>query len=894
MLNSKSIRTKLIIGIFIGCLIPYLMGALYIHSYTEKCLYQRELEYLDRMLDQIAFTIDESFIKSMENMVTLIASDERLINHADKIRSYIDYDPSVVHQAESNEEMELDRYFESVRETHQDIDFIFFGASDGSYMESPVFQPTQAYDPRVRSWYTEALAEDKVFISEPYITKFTKDVIVSFEKQVAIDGDKQGVAGISVKLDAIHEEIATIDFGREGSVIVINNHDTVLMSDENTHWALQTLSQIDNDALLSIDFTRNGHIEGIIDGEEKILCYYTSPYSGWKYVAAINKSDILSEAAHMTNVLILVYTLTLFILFIIVLTISRWITIPTLEVADHINDLAVFKFDDMNDHNINTYLKRRDEIGTIACSLKTMQDNFLELSNNINALDREIKQIDITKETNYQLSLSEKNPFNNFTVSVNQLLKRIHLYLSELKETENELIKKNHLLTVSEEELIAKLEEIDSQKDFINHMAFHDPLTKLPNRRKFAEQLEWALNHHQSGVVILLDIDNFKSINDTLGHVFGDKVLQVISKNLTLLESEKVFVSRFGGDEFLILGLDFESQNEIEQFAKVISRIFEACFMIDDHEIYISFSMGISKFPQDSQGVEQLIMNADLALYAVKNRGKNGYALFDEAMIESLTSKATVETALRDALEHEAFHIVYQPQVDCMTGEVLSYEALIRMTNEPIMPSVFIPIAEENGMIIKIGRLVTRMVIEQLAYWLGKGYPVKPVAINFSVTQIHDIGYIDFITLLLDEYGVSSKLIEIEITENVFIENKVISLEFMEKLRQMNIRIAIDDFGTGYSSLSYLTFLPIDKVKLDRSLNMKFLEIENIKVMDSLIQLAHSLNLKVIAEGIESYEHFRRLQVGKCDGIQGYYFSKPLIAEDVEAHFYKSYRHKLK
>jgi diguanylate cyclase (GGDEF)-like protein len=876
-----------------GCIVPYLIGGYYIHSYTEDWLYERELIHLDRMLNQIAYTVDESFIKNMENTAALIASDERLVKYVDEISNYTLYDVDAAPLKKSEEENELDRYFENIRATHQQINFIFFGASNGSYVESPVFQPTTNYDPRIRPWYMGALITDEVIISEPYITKFTKDVIVSFTKRISQNGERLGVAGISVKLDAIRKSISDVDFGREGSVILVNNHDTVLISEENPDWTLQTLSQIHNEALLSIDFTNNGHIEGLVNDEQKILCYYTSPYSDWKYIAMINRREIMTAASRMTNILTWIYIITLLIIFIVVYRISKRITTPILEVADHINDLAVFKFRNRNLQYMEAHLKRQDEIGKMAFALKTMQENFLELSNNINALDQEIKQIDITKETNYQLSLSEKNPFNNFTVSVNQLLKRMRLYLSELKKTEIELLEKNQLLTSSEEELLAQLEEIDSQREFINHMAFHDPLTKLPNRRKFTEQLDWAINHQQSGVVILLDIDNFKSINDTLGHVFGDKVLQLISQKLTTLEGESVFVSRFGGDEFLILGLDFEKKKDIEQFAKVISQVFDERFVIDTHEIDIKFSMGISQFPKDSKVVDQLIMNADLALYAVKNRGKNGYALFDEEMLETLLNKATIETALREALEGELFHLVYQPQVDCMTGEVLSYEALIRMTHKAIVPSVFIPVAEENGMIIKIGRLVTRMVIEQLAYWLGKGYPVKPVAINFSVTQIHDISYIDFVSSLLNEYGVSPSLIEIELTENVFIENKVISLKFMENLRELGIRIAIDDFGTGYSSLSYLTFLPIDKIKLDRSLNLKFLEIGNIKVMDSLIQLAHSLNLKVIAEGIETYDHVRKLQVGKCDGIQGYYFSKPLSKDAVESQFYNSYSYKL-
>jgi EAL domain-containing protein (putative c-di-GMP-specific phosphodiesterase class I) len=243
--------------------------------------------------------------------------------------------------------------------------------------------------------------------------------------------------------------------------------------------------------------------------------------------------------------------------------------------------------------------------------------------------------------------------------------------------------------------------------------------------------------------------------------------------------------------------------------------------------------------------------------------------------------KSNIENVLRDAIENDGFKMVYQPQVDVKTGQIYGYEALLRLKASNLSPAEFIDIAEKNGTIIKIGRIVTEKVIEQLYEWKSAGLDIKPVAINFSANQLQDGDYILFINELLKKKDIDAKYLEIEITENIFLENKQATLIFLEQVHKMGIKIAIDDFGTGYSSLNYLTFLPVNIIKLDRSLNMKFLEIENVKVMDSLISLFHSLGLTVIAEGIETADQVKRLKKANCDYIQGYYFSKPVEADQV-------------
>ena len=248
-----------------------------------------------------------------------------------------------------------------------------------------------------------------------------------------------------------------------------------------------------------------------------------------------------------------------------------------------------------------------------------------------------------------------------------------------------------------------------------------------------------------------------------------------------------------------------------------------------------------------------------------------------------------VKKILNEAIEEDAFKILYQPQVDLSTGLVAGFEALVRLRDHNISPGEFIPVAEENGLIGQIGRVVTRMVVEQMGQWNKAGLEPKSVAINFSAVQIHDTGYRNFLMSLLRENDVSPEMITIEITEGIFLEHKDTTIHLLKDLRSKGIKIAIDDFGTGFSSLSYLTFLPIDCIKFDRMLSLKFLEVEDISVMESLIALSHGLNLEVVAEGIEEEDQVRKLKDGRCDIIQGYYFSRPLEAKDAEAMYNHRY-----
>lgn len=441
--------------------------------------------------------------------------------------------------------------------------------------------------------------------------------------------------------------------------------------------------------------------------------------------------------------------------------------------------------------------------------------------------------------------------------------------------------------------IVLDITSIKEQEEYIRHIAYHDPLTNLPNRRKLMEKLEEDISESKYGALMLLDLDNFKGINDTLGHLYGDKVLKKVSEKLESIKNEKMFVSRFGGDEFFILIQGEKDIAVVENYAKQVMNIFKNKIIIEGQEAYLSCSMGITLYPFDSNKVSQLLMNADMAMYRVKNKGKNSYMFFNEEMTEKLQEKIKVEGILRDAIKKEGLKLLYQPQVCTFTGKVVGFEALLRLKDKHISPAQFIPVAEETGLIIEIGRWVTKEAIEQISRWKKKELDIKPISINFSPKQLNDLNYIEFLENTLKELSVEAKYIEIEITESIFLEEKEKNIAFINRLKSLGIKISLDDFGTGYSSLNYLTFLPVDKIKLDKSLNDKFLEFENIKVIDSLILLAKSLNLEVIAEGIEDVAQYKRLKSAGCHYIQGYLFSKPLEVEDAEKIYYDNFLDKI-
>lgn len=418
-------------------------------------------------------------------------------------------------------------------------------------------------------------------------------------------------------------------------------------------------------------------------------------------------------------------------------------------------------------------------------------------------------------------------------------------------------------------------EALIASNNQLRHIAEHDTLTNLWNRRKFGKTIQTNINGGKRGSVVLLDLDNFKNINDTHGHIYGDSLLMDCAKIIQTIIGDRGAAYRFGGDEFLI---HFEGQVEessIDSYLRLITNALSSQ-EVEGIRNHVTNSAGIVTYPEDGMDVEALLIKADVAMYKAKSDGKNCHVFFVETLLSDFDVKVTVEKTLRKALEEDGFTIHYQPIVDIHYGRVTSFEALIRLKDFQYGPMTFIPVAEESGLIIPLGLWIIEEVAKQLKSWRHLGLDVKPVAINLSPKQLLEDDFIDNFLGILERFDIPMTLIQVEITESVLLENEDENVLSLNKLHNAGIKISMDDFGTGYSSLNYLTYLPVDKVKLDKSLKDKFINMKNSKVMSGIIDMSHGLNLEVVAEGVEDGAEWQKLKEAGCDYLQGYYFSKPV------------------
>ena len=426
----------------------------------------------------------------------------------------------------------------------------------------------------------------------------------------------------------------------------------------------------------------------------------------------------------------------------------------------------------------------------------------------------------------------------------------------------------------------------------MEHLAYHDALTGLPNRPLFMDRLILALAQssrtNQKLAVFFLDLDRFKDINDSLGHSTGDGLLKAVAERIRRCIREGDTVARFGGDEFTLL---IPRIDHVEDAAKIAQKILETLkipFSILDHELFVTTSIGISVYPGDGSDPETLVRNADTAMYRAKDQGRDNYQLYAPAMNARALERLALENMLRKALSHRELVLHYQPVADMKTKGVVGVEALIRWRHPEmglVSPAHFIPVAETSGLIIPIGDWVLRTACRQTKLWQKRIDPDLTVAVNLSARQFQQPNLTEEIAEVLEETGLEAKHLELEITESNAMQNAENTIYTLRELKALGVRIAMDDFGTGYSSLSYLKRFPIDTLKLDQSFVREITtDASDAAIATAVIAMAHSLDLRVIGEGVETEEQFAFLKKQKCDYIQGYLFSPPQPAEALEAY----------
>jgi diguanylate cyclase (GGDEF)-like protein len=425
----------------------------------------------------------------------------------------------------------------------------------------------------------------------------------------------------------------------------------------------------------------------------------------------------------------------------------------------------------------------------------------------------------------------------------------------------------------------------------MRHRALFDPLTELPNRSLFNEKLAFYLeNAKRNGnslVVMFLDLDRFKVINDTLGHTLGDRLLKEAAFRISSVLREEDMVARWGGDEFTILLPHVNHLTDATDLAARVLHTLEAAFEINEHELYVTGSIGITCLDHDKSDAESLIKHADIALYRAKEKGRNCYEIYQPSRDSKTPELLTLDKDMRRALIQEEFVVYYQPRVDITTNKIVSAEALVRWQHPEmglISPKVFIPLAEENGMILAIGEWVLRKACLQTKQWQRDNINLGTVAVNLSPRQFRQDDLVSRVAAVLDETGLAAQYLELEITESEAIHDTAYTVQVLEEFHRMGVKVSVDDFGTGHSSLNRLQSLPFDNLKIDRSFVQDLIPGTKLShIVSTIVSLGQQLGMCIVAEGVEETEQLKFLQSIHCDTVQGYLFYKPMSASKMQA-----------
>ncbi len=564
----------------------------------------------------------------------------------------------------------------------------------------------------------------------------------------------------------------------------------------------------------------NGSFEYFFDNTNQLYGYAILPDLNWVLLLKQDTSEIKSVTTIMLTLLLLICVVLFFIIIFFANILAKKLSAPIISLRD---------------------------------AMKTASDGNLTVQSNI--------------KSNNELGELSKN-FN----------KMLHIIKTNYEDLES-----------MHEELLSNEEQLRSNYDHIEFLAYHDTLTNLPNKLAFLDYVNAVLATVPKGnirhSVYFVDLDNFKTVNDTLGHEYGDTLLIRTAQLLSTLTDGNGMLARAGGDEFLIFREDIGTTANAVAFASEIIDTFKNPLDLDGEIVYVSMSIGISIYPENGLSSKSLIKNSDIAMYKSKDTGKNKFTLFDSTMEEELNRNTLIIEVLRNAMANNDIYVQYQPLMELDTNNIIGYEALMRIRSERlgfISPKEFIPIAEESGLIIELSSWLIREACCFNKKLLDLGSKPRPVSVNISSIQINRPGFVSMISDILEESGLPPEFLELEITESTLVSSIMDATMLLNNLQQLGVKVSLDDFGTGYSSLNYLTQMPIDTLKIDKSFIDNICTNEkDVQIAEAIIQLAHSLEIRVVAEGVESEEQLTLLRTKHCDIVQGYVFSPPLYPSEL-------------
>jgi diguanylate cyclase (GGDEF)-like protein len=622
----------------------------------------------------------------------------------------------------------------------------------------------------------------------------------------------------TIRASYFRDFLSSITVGESGYALLLDSNGRIIYHPKaeliGTVIASERLSQIVNGYHMG-QAAESGSFEYFYDNANQAFGYKILPGVNWVLLVKQDISDIKSVTNIMLSLLTLVCMILLIVIIIFANTLSKKFSTPIIALRD-----AMRTASDGN-LTVQSYIKSNNEFG--------------ELSKNFN------KMLHIIK-TNYED------------------LESMH------------------------EELLSNEEQLRSNYDHIEFLAYHDTLTNLPNKLAFLDYVNAVLvsssPEERIHAVYFVDLDNFKTVNDTLGHEYGDSLLIKTAQILTSIIGTNGMLARAGGDEFLLFCENIPSKESAVEFASHIIEVFRNPLDLEGEIVYVSMSIGISLYPENGISPNALIKNSDIAMYKSKDTGKNKFTLFDKKMEEELNRNTMIIEVLRNAIDNKDIYIQYQPLMELESNSIIGFEALMRIRSERLgnlAPNEFIPIAEESGLIIELSSWLIREACRFNKHLIELGATPRPVSVNISSIQINRPGFVSLLSEILEETQLPAQYLELEITESTLVSSLMDATKLLNNLQNLGVKVSLDDFGTGYSSLNYLTKMPINTLKIDKSF------IDNICsnnkdscIAESIIQLAHSLDIKVVAEGVEREDQLTLLREQRCDIIQGFIYSPPL------------------
>lgn len=889
---TSRIRDKFVgFGFFIIFLTTLALGIInYVNSYNT--LSKAFEEKSSSVIDSVQFSLN-NFMKELENILYMV-----------------DRSGNIKTKPNKEDEVKFGRYIENIMLTHEKVMTIYYSTLDGDMVVAPLRSLPKGYDPRSSLWYKEAIGKDGIIWTEAYTDIFTGEKVITLAKPLYDNGQAIGVLAIDVSVNTITEYLSNIKLGTTGYFMMVGSKNNVMMHPNSK--LLGNPVPVDKlDAALKEQ--KKGSVFYFYGGVRKHAVFNTIDKMNWKIIGIIEVNESLKDANRILKNTILAGGAILIISLIVGLFMTNKITINLKALVEDIQSIE-------NGYlAVRSNINAKDESGLIAKHLNRM---LAKLNLVMDSTSDAIWEYNLEKDRMTILSkyidieaYEEENKYS----SIRHILGYIHpedkekvrreyfnfisgsteLFLSEFRlkkkdssyfwvSTRGKVIEKrdNKIIKIS-----GSMTDITEKKEYENriyHMAFYDNLTNLPNGLLFREELKGYIQTSNSSqaAILLIDLDDFKKINDTLGHGFGDKLIKEVAKRIELLKSNCIFVSRTGGDEFLILFKNVKEDSEVIELGNHIKEALNLPVSIENNIIITTVSIGISMFPDHGQDVDSLISNADIAMYSAKNSGKNKVHVFNELMYNDFNRKVEIENCLKEALYEEEFEIYYQPQIDIRNKSIRGFEALLRWNSKTlgrVSPAEFIPVAEQSGEIISIGKWIINEVFRHTKALLEAGHNFERISINISTVQLLDEKLINNIKEAIASTGLDTKYIEFEVTESILINDTEESIDVLSKLKEMGFKIALDDFGTGYSSLSYLKILPTNLLKIDKSfIDTLTTEPRSKALIEGIIKLSHDLGIEVVAEGVEYLEQMSLLKDISCDIIQGYYFSKPIPYEEVK------------